>query len=161
MLREISFEIEEVNNEDLLSKEDRELVRKAKLATELAYAPYSGFRVGAAARLKNGAFVSGSNQENASYPVGICAERTLLSTISSIYPNEAVDSIAITYNNVNGDSSEPVAPCGICRQTLLEYELRTHSSIRLLLAGNNGKIIIIPKASNLLPFGFSSEDMNR
>ena len=161
MLREISFEIEEVNNEDLLSAEDRELVRKAKLATELAYAPYSGFRVGAAARLKNGAFVSGSNQENASYPVGICAERTLLSTISSIYPNEAVDSIAITYNNVNGDSSEPVAPCGICRQTLLEYELRTHSSIRLLLAGNNGKIIIIPKASNLLPFGFSSEDMNR
>ena len=161
MLREISFEIEEVNNEDLLSEEDRELVRKAKLATELAYAPYSGFRVGAAARLKNGAFVSGSNQENASYPVGICAERTLLSTISSIYPNEAVDSIAITYNNVNGDSSEPVAPCGICRQTLLEYELRTHSSIRLLLAGNNGKIIIIPKASNLLPFGFSSEDMKR
>jgi len=161
MRKQISFEIEEVENQQLLNEADRELVSKAKEATTLAYAPYSGFKVGAVAKLKNGAFVYGSNQENASYPVGICAERTLLSTISSLYPNEAVDTIAITYDNEKGDSSEPVAPCGICRQTLLEYELRTHSSIRLLLAGNNGKIIIIPKASFLLPFGFSADDMNR
>jgi cytidine deaminase len=161
MVREINLKLEEVENESMLAEPDRQLVKEAKRNTEFAYAPYSGFKVAAVARLKNGAIVSGTNQENASYPVGICAERTLLSAVSSLYPNEQIDTIAITYHNINGDSSQPVAPCGICRQTLLEYELRTNNPIRLLLAGNEGKIIIVEKASSLLPLGFSSDDMNR
>jgi cytidine deaminase len=161
MIREINLRLEELENESMLGEADQQLVREAKKNTEFAYAPYSGFKVAAVARLKNGAIVSGTNQENASYPVGICAERTLLSAISSLYPNEKIDTIAITYHNTNGDSSQPVAPCGICRQTLLEYELRTNNPIRLLLAGNEGKIIIVEKASSLLPLGFSSDDMNR
>jgi cytidine deaminase len=161
MIREINLRLEELENESMLGEADQQLVREAKKNTEFAYAPYSGFKVAAVARLKNGAIVSGTNQENASYPVGICAERTLLSAVSSLYPNAKIDTIAITYHNTNGDSSQPVAPCGICRQTLLEYELRTNNPIRLLLAGNEGKIIIVEKASSLLPLGFSSDDMNR
>jgi cytidine deaminase len=161
MVREINLKLEEIEHESMLDDPDRQLVREAKKCTEFAYAPYSGFKVAAVARLKNGAIVSGTNQENASYPVGICAERTLLSAVSSLYPNEKIDTIAITYYNTNGDSSQPVAPCGICRQTLLEYELRTNNPIRLLLAGNEGKVIIVEKASSLLPLGFSSDDMNR
>lgn len=161
MHRDISLSVDEIENETFLTEADRILVEKARQATENAYAPYSGFKVSAVARMRSGAFVAGTNQENASYPVGICAERTLLSAISTIYPGEPVDSIAITYHNTNGDSSQPVAPCGICRQTLLEYELRTQSPIRLLLAGNPGKIIIVNKASSLLPLSFSADDMHR
>lgn len=161
MFREIPIQIEELEGEDLLTEQDRELVMEARKSTGNAYAPYSGFKVAAVARLNNGAIVSGTNQENASYPAGICAERTLLSAVSSLYPNEKIKTIAITYHNLNGDSSQPVAPCGICRQSLLEYELRTQQPIRLLLAGNEGKIFIVSKASSLLPLGFSSEDMNR
>ena len=156
---EISLPIEELENETLLNEADKSLVLTAREATANAYAPYSGFRVAAAGRLKNGTVVTGTNQENASYPVGICAERTLLSAISSVYPNEVIDTIVVTYHNPEGDSSNPVAPCGICRQTLLEYEIRNQSPIRLILTGYTGKVIVVEKASLLLPLSFSAEDM--
>ena len=161
MNREISFYIEEVESLEILNESDRNLVLKARETTVSAYAPYSGFKVAAAGRLKDGTIVTGTNQENASYPVCICAERTLLSAISSLYSNISIDTIAITYNNPGGDSSTPIAPCGICRQTLLEYEIRNQSPIRILLTGYTGKVIVIEKASSLLPLSFSADDMKR
>jgi cytidine deaminase len=130
-----------------LPEQDATLVREARLITGNAYAPYSNFKVGAVAQLKNGKTVTGTNQENAAYPVGICAERVLLSTASSLFPNVAVNTIAISYDNKNGESNHPISPCGICRQTLLEYEERMKQPIRLILSGLEGKIYIIQKAS--------------
>jgi cytidine deaminase len=111
------------------------------------------------ARLANGEIVAGSNQENASYPAGICAERVLLSTASSMYPNIPIDTIAISYQQVEGRSDHPVAPCGICRQSLQEFEGRVKQPVRLILAGMEGKIFVIPKASSLLPLAFTQSEL--
>jgi cytidine deaminase len=161
MLKEITIPIEEFENDTFLNTSDQELLARARQTTVNAYAPYSGFRVAAAGKLMDGTVVTGTNQENASYPVGICAERTLLSAISAMYPNMKIETIAITYDNPGGDSSNPVAPCGICRQTLVEYEIRNEGPIRLILAGNSGKVIVIERASSLLPLSFSADDMKR
>ena len=157
--QKINFEIEVYESIDQLTKEDAWLLNEAKNITKIAYAPYSHFQVGAMARLTNGKTVAGSNQENASYPVGLCAERVLLSAASSLYPGVPVESIAISYHNDNGKSDRPITPCGICRQTLVEYETRLQHPIRLILGGMEGKIFIIPKAGMLLPLSFSGDDM--
>lgn len=159
MEREISLPYQELENDSFLNEADRKLVAEARKATADSYSPYSGFKVAAAGRLKDGTVLTGTNQENASYPVGICAERTLLSTVGALYPNAAIDTIVITYHNPEGNSNHPVAPCGICRQSLVEYENRTATSIRLILTGYSGKVIVIEKASSLLPFSFSAADM--
>lgn len=142
-----------------LNEADQTLMEEAKAATNLAYAPYSKFRVGAAARLENGVIIKGSNQENASYPVGICAERVLLSVASSIYPGIPIKEMAISYLNELGKSDFPISPCGICRQSLLEFEIKTHQGIRLILSGNIGEVIEVQKAHDLLPLGFTSADL--
>jgi cytidine deaminase len=142
-----------------LSEADAWLLREAQEVTGLAYAPYSNFNVGAVAKLTNGEIVAGSNQENASYPVGICAERVLLGSISSLYPRVPVESIAISYQSDSVISDHPIAPCGMCRQSLQEYESRTKHSIRLILGGLEGKIYIIPSTTILLPFSFTNEDL--
>lgn len=152
-----SYEIYDATEE--LDEADAVLLIMARETTAFAYAPYSGFHVGAVARLENGEIVKGTNQENASYPVGICAERVLLSSASSQYPGTAINTIAISYNNKNGESDKPVSPCGICRQTLTEYEERQTKNIRLILSGMTGKIIIIRTAKSLLPLGFGSADL--
>ena len=154
-----SFDFEVYDSIDQLLPQDAQLLRDAQHATKIAYAPYSNFLVGAMALLANGKTIAGSNQENASYPVGLCAERVLLSAVSSVYPGVAIDTIAISYHNDQGKSDRPISPCGVCRQTLVEYENRFDHPIRLILGGEQGKIFIIPKASMLLPFGFSKEDM--
>lgn len=150
---------EEYNNADGLSPADASLLQAAKEATRHAYAPYSRFRVGAALQLANGERVIGTNQENAAYPVGICAERTGLSAASSLYPGIPVTTIAVSYDNEQGESLQPVSPCGICRQTLAEYQQRFGAPIRLILAGLSGKVIIVPDAGHLLPLSFSAESM--
>jgi len=157
--KEFAFSYEVYDSSEELSPEDAELLYMARAVTSNAYAPYSHFRVGAAAKLSNGQFVTGTNQENASYPAGICAERVLLSTASSLYPGIAVETLAISYLNEQGSSSQPISPCGICRQSLQELEQRTSRHIRLLLGGQTGKIFIIPKADLLLPFAFTSEEL--
>lgn len=153
-----SFEWELYQNHDELNVEDALLLKEAWNATSKAYAPYSHFSVGAAALLSNGEIITGSNQENASFPAGICAERVLLSTVSSIYPNEKIKCIAISYNNLQGESNHPITPCGICRQSLAEYEDRMQHPIRLILGGREGNIFIIVSASMLLPLSFSGKD---
>src|SRR5687768_9041072 len=122
--KKFEFEYEVYDDIDNLTEEDAWLLREARAVTEQAYAPYSKFHVGAIAMLENGKVVAGTNQENASYPVGICAERVLLGSVATLHPNVAVKSIAISYNSEEGKSDHPISPCGMCRQTLLEYETR-------------------------------------
>jgi cytidine deaminase len=159
MTEQYSFEYEVYNSINDLQEQDRLLLQAAKDITSTAYAPYSNFHVAATARLLNGEIVKGTNQENASYPVGTCAERALLGSLGALFPNEPIETMAITYHNLNGSSDTPASPCGMCRQALREYETRTHHSIRLILAGMEGKILIIPKAGMLLPLGFTSDDL--
>jgi cytidine deaminase len=144
---------------DDLNEQDAWLLNEAREVTATAYAPYSNFNVGAVAKLANGEIVAGTNQENASYPVGICAERVLLASAATLYPDIAVDTIAISYDNTRGASSRPISPCGMCRQSLVEYEERVKQPIRLILGGLDGKVIIIEKASALLPLSFGSGDL--
>lgn len=147
---------------EALSVQDAELISEARKATEVAYAPYSHFHVGATALLKNGKKISGTNQENASFPVGICAERVLLSMIGQLFPGEAIDTIAITYHDFNNTSSSvPISPCGMCRQAIHEYEIRTNHPIRLLLTGMEGEIFEISDAESLLPLSFKGETLKK
>ena len=159
MNREIKLAFEELADESELTESDRELVTRARLATDTAYAPYSKFQVAAAARLQGGTVHTATNQENAAYPVGICAERSLLALIGAMYPGAVVEAMAIAYNYPSGKSDMPVAPCGMCRQALHEYENRTGESIRLLLTGYSGRVLIIDKASSLLPLSFSGDHL--
>ena len=156
-----SFTFKVYNSIGELNNQDAVLLQKARETTHNAYAPYSHFSVGAVARLKSGAFVQGANQENASFPAGICAERVLLSSVSSQYHNETIEAIAISYHNQNGESDKPVSPCGICRQTLLEYEERQQQPIRLILGGMEGELYVIEKASMLLPLSFTKDDLKK
>ncbi|MFN4007024.1 MAG: cytidine deaminase [Chitinophagaceae bacterium] len=153
------FSFEVYDSIEDLTEEDAWLLNEAREVTGMAYAPYSNFQVGAVAKLKNGEIVAGSNQENASFPVGLCAERVLLASAASIFPKIPVDTMAISYHNNNGESNHPISPCGMCRQALLEYEGRVNQSIRLILAGLEGKVYVIPKASMLLPLSFTSKDL--
>jgi cytidine deaminase len=140
---------------DALSIHDQALFIKAQEALALAHAPYSKFNVGAAAILENGEIIQGSNQENASYPIGICAERVLLSTASTLQSKVPIITMAITYHNERGGNNIPIAPCGMCRQAIAEYESIVNKPMRLILGGATGEIYIIEKAADLLPFGFS------
>lgn len=153
------IEYEAYKDASELTPEDQALLEAARKAADDAYAPYSRFRVGAALQLANGQRVLGTNQENASYPVGICAERTALSTASSLYPGIAVQTLAVSYRNELGSSVKPISPCGICRQTICEYEQRFDAPIRIIMAGLTGPVFIIKSGGSLMPLSFSSSDM--
>lgn len=157
--QKFEFEYEVYNDLSELKKDDADLLTKARAVTKQAYAPYSNFFVGATAKLNNGEFVSGTNQENASYPVGICAERVLLGNAATLYPGVSIDTMAISYDSKEVKSDHPISPCGMCRQSLLEYETRTDQPIRLILAGQEGNIILVKTASFLLPFAFTSGEL--
>ena len=156
---EYSFSYEVYDSITDLNDQDAWLVEEAREVTAAAYAPYSNFNVGAVAKMANGEIVAGTNQENASYPVGICAERVLLGSAASLYPNIAIDTIAISYNNTMGVSNHPISPCGMCRQALVEYEERVKQPIRLILSGLDGKVFVIANANALLPLSFGSVDL--
>lgn len=154
---EFSYEV--YNDISELNEADAWLLTEARTVTEQAYAPYSNFHVGAVAMLENGEVVAGTNQENASYPVGICAERVLLGTVATLHPKVPIKSIAISYSSEVIKSDHPISPCGMCRQALLEYETRTEKPIRLILSGQEGQVYIIKTASFLLPFAFTSSEL--
>ncbi len=156
----IAFDYEVYESIDTLEKKDAALLTAARKITDIAYAPYSNFLVGAVALLQNGETVSGTNQENASYPVGICAERVLLSTAAILHTNVPIETMAISYHNAKGDSDRPVSPCGMCRQALREYEERTNKPMRLILSGMTGEVFIISNVSQLLPFSFGGKDLD-
>ena len=141
-----------------LPQVDQELVRMSIAATDNAYAKYSEFRVGAALRLKDGTTLIGANQENASYPAGLCAERAAIFAAQSQYPDQPIVTIAIAARNVKGLLAKPVTPCGICRQVMLEIEQRYHTPIRILLYGTQG-VYVINGVETLLPLSFIGEDL--
>ncbi len=156
---EYRFGFDVYESAESLQAADRALLESAREITEKAYAPYSNFHVGAVALLANDEIIKGTNQENASYPVGICAERVLLSSAAMLQTGVPIRTMAIAYHNLNGESNHPISPCGMCRQYISEYEERMNHPIRLILSGMKGKVIILEKASQLLPLSFGSEDL--
>ncbi len=137
-----------------LCESDRQLIDVAKHATERSYAPYSHFRVGAAVRLSDGTVVTGTNQENAAYPSGLCAERTALFYAGSAYPDKAVEALAIAAYTEERFTESPIAPCGACRQVMLEVEQRYQRPIRLLLYGAEVVCLVEGGVGELLPLAF-------
>ena len=139
---------------DELSEQDRQLINAAKAATQRSYAPYSHFHVGAAALLADGTMVTGSNQENAAYPSGLCAERTALFYAGSAHSTQAVTALAIAAYTAGKFTNIPITPCGACRQVMLETEQRYGTPIRLLLYGTEGIYLIEGGIRELLPLVF-------
>ncbi|MDR0894331.1 MAG: cytidine deaminase [Prevotellaceae bacterium] len=149
-----------VYNYDELNSDDTQLIDEAIRATERSYVPYSSFCVGAAVRLSDGTIVSGSNQENAAYPSGMCAERTTLFYANSQYPEQAVDTLAIAARKMRDNLVEnPITPCGACRQVMIESEKRAGKPMRILLYGRKG-IYEVASAADLLPLSFDADAMN-
>lgn len=143
-----------------LSAQDREVVDAARGATSNSYAIYSNFNVGAAVRLSGGTIVSGSNQENAAYPSGLCAERTTLFWANSQYPSKAVEVLAIAARTEQGELDIPIPPCGACRQVILETEKRYNTPIRIILYGAKECYVIEEGIKALLPLSFDSAFLN-
>ncbi|MDR0940136.1 MAG: cytidine deaminase [Mediterranea sp.] len=144
---------------DELSADDKALLRAAMDATQRSYSPYSHFAVGAAALLDDGTVVTGSNQENAAYPSGLCAERTTLFYANSSYPDQPVRTLAIAARTEDDFIDSPIPPCGACRQVILETEKRYGDPIRILLYGRE-EIYEIRGISGLLPLSFEASAMN-
>tara|TARA_B100000945_G_C20366578_1_gene589941 strand:- start:662 stop:1144 length:483 start_codon:yes stop_codon:yes gene_type:complete len=141
---------------DELNDQIKVLFNEAKLIRESAYSEYSKFSVGAAVLLENGKILCGSNQENSSYPSGLCAERTVLFYANSKYPNTKIKEIAVIAGSINKINENPVAPCGSCRQVISEFQTKQKSDIGLYFKGEKGKIIYTDSINNLLPFKFDS-----
>ena len=141
-----------------LNDEEKKLVDAAKEASNRSYAPYSRFQVGAAVRLAGGVLVSGSNQENAAYPSGTCAERTTLFYANSQYPDRAVEALAIAAQTGGKFIEHPTAPCGACRQVILETEERYRYPIRIYLYGTD-EVYIVESIRSLLPLCFGKSDL--
>ncbi len=139
-----------------LPEKVQQLMEIAVDTREKAYAPYSKFKVGAAILLDNEEIVSGSNQENASYPSGLCAERTALYYAGAKYPEAKMVIMALTASSKNQITDKPIPPCGACRQAIAEYENKQELPIEIYFMGAEGKIIKSNSLANLLPFGFES-----
>ncbi len=137
-----------------LDKESQLLIRKAKGALELSYAPYSRFKVGSSILLEDGTIILGSNQENAAYPMCLCAERTALATCNNNHPNLKIKKIAVTVQSPSHIVKTPASPCGACRQVLLEQEQRQESPIEVLLHGEEGPVYLLSSTKDLLPIHF-------
>ncbi len=145
-----------VYQEQELSDEDRALLEAARKATESSYAPYSKFYVGAAVRLANKQIVCGSNQENAAYPSGTCAERTAIFYANAQYPDQAVETLAIAAQTQGSFLTKPISPCGACRQVILETEHRYGKPVRILLYGTEG-VYVLEGIRSILPLQFDQD----
>lgn len=142
---------------DLLSdlpSEIQDLMEQAVIVRKNAYAPYSKFKVGTAILLDNGQIILGSNQENAAFPSGLCAERVAIFQAGAIYPNAKILKMAITAASENNKTSAPIPPCGSCRQSIAEYEIKQNTPIEIYFMGEIGAIYKSASLKNLLPFMF-------
>jgi cytidine deaminase len=151
---DINIKVRVFENIKALTPADAALMQAAKVALINSYSPYSQFKVAAAVLLENGEILTGTNQENASYPVGICAEGTVLSAVSALYPNVAVKKMAVTVKSGRSLVSKPVAPCGICRQRIYEYEMRFNADIEIIMMGEEGEVYRVKSIKDLLPLAF-------
>ena len=137
-----------------LTLDDKALMLKAIEATETSYSPYSNFKVGACILLENGKYITGSNQENAAYPSGMCAERVAIWKAGSDYPGIRILKIAITAKTLKKITDKPVGPCGACRQSMLEYEIDQDAAIEVFFMGEVGEVVKVSSVKSLLPFSF-------
>ena len=141
-----------INISELLA-EDAILVDEAQKATQLSYAPYSNLNVGCAVLLSNGEIVRGANQENASYPCGICAERSALATAQNLYPSVPVVAMALAARQGSQFTDNPVTPCGMCRQVIAETQRRYQSDIRIIMSSAT-EVVVASSLTELLPLAF-------
>lgn len=137
----------------------KKLMQAAAEARAKAYAPYSQFSVGAAILLDNGEIITGSNQENASYPSGLCAERTAIYYAGAKFPDSIIRSIAIIAGSQKHKTTQPIPPCGACRQAIAEYEIKQSQPIELYFMGESGEVIKSNSLANLLPLSFSKNNL--
>jgi cytidine deaminase len=151
--------IYEYSSPEELEEQDRNLINKAIEAAQKAYAPYSGFHVGAAVLLENGKIIQGNNQENAAYPSGLCAERVALFAANAQYPDIPVVALAVVAFNKGEMTDLATPPCGACRQVMIETEMRFGKPIRVILAGKS-HILVFKNVRELLPLSFTSKDLN-
>ena len=149
---ESTFEIYDSIKE--LEPSAQALLQKAAEARKKAYAPYSKFLVGAALELENGKLISGSNQENASYPSGLCAERTAVYYAGAEFPNQKILRMAIVAGSSITPTTKPIPPCGACRQALSEYEVKQNTPMKLYFMGTSGQIAVSKSVENILPWIF-------
>ena len=141
-----------------LSEIGQNLIHEAMNATNNAYAPYSKFCVGAAGLLDNGTICIGANQENAAYPSGLCAERTVIFAANAQHPNNKIIALAIAAKNADGFTKIPVGPCGACRQVILEVESRYQQPIKIFLYGEDC-IYVVDSITEILPLQFTSSSL--
>ncbi len=153
--RELHIKYLEYSSASQMPSADKELLESAIGAAEGAYAKYSSFRVGAAVRMSNGEVVIGSNQENAAYPSGLCAERTALFYASARYPDESVEAIAVVAMGDSGVLTELTYPCGACRQVMAEYEMRAGYDMRIIV-GSAGAVQVFTGVKSIMPFMFDN-----
>lgn len=153
--KRISFEVFIFKDREELPSIERRLLQAATVARKGAYAPYSKFRVGAALLLENGELVTGNNQENASYPAGLCAERVAVFQASSRFPGTVIRALAVCVGAGTGKGMAPAAPCGNCRQAMIEYEQRQGSPISLLMEMENGPVFKCGSIADILPMAFN------
>jgi cytidine deaminase len=142
-----------------LDSESKYLIHKAKEATAHSYAPYSKFHVGAALILEDGSIISGANQENASYPLCMCAERVALYAASSTHPGKRIVKIAVVAHKKNHKELVAAPPCGACRQVMVEFEQRQNKAIEVIILGPDEKWVKCVSSMSLLPFGFDKESL--
>ena len=150
---ELSFILAHLNE---LSAQEQQLVANAKSAFKTAYAPYSGFLVGASVLLENGEVINGSNQENVAYPSGLCAERVALFYAGAKFPDVKINTVAISVLSKNFEVKDVISPCGACRQVMAEYEEKQHRPIKVILHSPTDEVLIANKVEDLLPFMFKS-----
>lgn len=142
---------------DEVPENHKKIILKATESREFAYAPYSGFYVGAAVLLKNGEIVVGSNQENAAYPSGLCAERVALFSAGAQFPNTSIEVLVVSCRNTKKLTDQPFSSCGACRQVMLEYELKQESPITVYYIGETGEVIQVDSVKDLVPLYFPPE----
>ena len=156
-----SIELSVYSSVDELNPDDRELMLRAKEVSKTAYAHYSQFYVGAAIRLDSNEIVEGSNQENMAYPSGMCAERVAIYYANSHHSEQKIQTIAVTAFAKKFEVNHPVSPCGACRQSMAEYELKQKQPIRLIMTGESGEVYIAESIETVLPFMFNEIELKK
>lgn len=149
-----SAELDVFEDQSQLPEEIQKVMKQAIQARDHAYAPYSSFKVGAALLMDNNEVVIGSNQENASYPSGLCAERTAIYYAGAKYPQMLIKAIAISAKSLHKEITSPIPPCGACRQAISEYEVNQEKGIPIYFMGEKGKVYRAKSIKELLPFIF-------
>ena len=154
MISKIEIQYEEFDSFDSLSLSESHLIQKAQSSLQNAYAPYSNFNVASALRLSNNEIVIGTNQENKAYPSSMCAERVAIFSASSNFPSEKIEALVIVNQGDLIDQSEPIYPCGACRQVMIEREINQNQPIKLIFVAQNGAVKLFNSVKDILPFSF-------